>query len=75
MAATACGTALPLWFIIMEKIAMEIGGRSKPATMHKIYTHITQNDIQRYKSAMAEFYDMKTPDKNRQASLAFQLAL
>lgn len=41
-----------------ERIAMEIGGWSNPATMHEIYTHIAQSDIQRYKTAMAEFYGM-----------------
>lgn len=43
-----------------ERIAMEIGGWSNPATMHEIYTHIAQSDIQRYKTAMAEFYGMTT---------------
>ncbi len=49
-----------------ERIAMEIGGWSNPATMHEIYTHIAQSDIQRYKTAMADFYGMpaKKPSKN-----------
>ena len=42
-----------------ERIAMEIGGWSNPATMHKIYTHIAQSDIDRYKTAMADFYSEK----------------
>lgn len=40
-----------------EKIAMEIGGWADPGTMHKIYTHIAQSDIERYKKAMGGFYD------------------
>lgn len=39
-----------------EKIAMEIGGWADPGTMHKIYTHIAQKDITRYKTAIADFY-------------------
>lgn len=41
---------------IPEKIAMEIGGWSDATTMHKIYTHISKSDINRYKTAMTEFY-------------------
>ena len=48
---------------VPEKIAMEIGGWSDPGTMHKIYTHIAQSDITRYRNAMAEFYAAKTPTK------------
>lgn len=39
-----------------EKIAMEIGGWADAATMHKIYTHIAQQDILRYQTEMAAFY-------------------
>lgn len=42
-----------------EKIAMEIGGWSDSATMSKIYTHIAQSDIERYQTAMTEFYTGK----------------
>lgn len=39
-----------------EKIAMEIGGWADAGTMRKIYTHIAQSDIDRYKNAMKGFY-------------------
>lgn len=41
---------------IPEKIAMEIGGWADATTMHKIYTHIARSDIQRYQTAMTQFY-------------------
>ena len=41
---------------IPERIAMEMGGWSDSATMQKIYTHIAQSDINRYKTSMADFY-------------------
>lgn len=41
---------------IPEKIAMEIGGWSDAGTMHKRYTHIAKKDINRYKTAIADFY-------------------
>ena len=41
---------------IPEKIAMEIGGWSDPATMHNIYVHISSFDIKRYQTKMSEFY-------------------
>lgn len=40
-----------------EKVTMEIGGWSDPQTMRKIYTHISQQDADRYKNAMAAFYN------------------
>lgn len=40
-----------------EKIAMEIGGWADMSTMHKIYTHIAQSDIERYKTKLADFYN------------------
>lgn len=39
-----------------EKIAMEIGGWADAGTMHKIYTHIAQSDIERYRKAIGDFY-------------------
>lgn len=42
-----------------EKIAMEIGGWSDSGTMSKIYTHIAQSDMERYQTAMTEFYTGK----------------
>lgn len=45
---------------IPEKIAMEIGGWSDPGTMHKRYTHIAKKDINRYKTAIADFYSGHT---------------
>ncbi len=41
---------------IPEKIAAEIGGWSDLGTMHKIYTHIAQADVEHYKTALAAFY-------------------
>lgn len=41
---------------VPERIAMEIGGWADATTMHKIYTHIAQSDIQRYQTAMTAFY-------------------
>jgi len=41
---------------VPEKIAQDIGGWKDAATMHKIYTHIAQLDINRYKSELAAFY-------------------
>lgn len=42
---------------IPEKIAMEIGGWSDPATMHNIYVHIASFDITRYQTKMTDFYN------------------
>lgn len=44
---------------VPERIAMEIGGWADATTMHKIYTHIAQADIQRYQTAMTDFYKGK----------------
>lgn len=41
---------------VPELIAMEIGGWSNPGTMRKIYTHIAQADIERYRGELAVFY-------------------
>ena len=39
-----------------ELIAMEIGGWSDAGTMRRIYTHIAQSDIDRYKGVLSDFY-------------------
>jgi len=51
-----------------EKIAMEIGGWSDATTMHKIYTHIAKSDIERYQTAMMQFYagDGQTGESGQQ---------
>ena len=41
---------------IPEMIAAEIGGWSDTATMHRIYTHIAQEDVDHYKTAMERWY-------------------
>jgi integrase len=48
---------------VPELIAMEMGGWSNPGTMRRIYTHIAQSDIERYKGELAAFYD-KNAHKN-----------
>lgn len=42
---------------IPEMIAAEIGGWSDAATMHRIYTHIAQEDVAHYQTAMKEWYN------------------
>ena len=39
-----------------ERIAMEIGGWENDKTMKEIYTQIARSDIERYKTAMYDFY-------------------
>lgn len=51
-----------------EKVAMEIGGWSDPQTMRKIYTHISQQDADRYKNAMAAFYNSPSENANENAN-------
>ncbi len=48
--------SLAYYLKVPEKIAMDIGGWSDPATMHKIYTHIAKKDISRYRAEIAAFY-------------------
>lgn len=48
---------------VPEKHAMEIGGWADSGTMHKIYTHISKQDISRYKTAIADFYKGKEENK------------
>lgn len=40
-----------------EKVAMQIGGWSDNQTMHKIYTHIAQSEIEKYATEMVDFYE------------------
>lgn len=42
---------------IPEKICMEIGGWADNHTMHTIYTHIAQEDVEHYGSALQQFFD------------------
>lgn len=51
---------------IPEKVAMEIGGWADSGTMHKIYTHISKQDISRYKTAIADFYSGKNKSEESQ---------
>lgn len=39
-----------------EQIAMEMGGWSDIGTMRKIYTHIAQQDMERYKTKLQDFF-------------------
>lgn len=57
--------SLAYYLKVPEKIAMDIGGWSDSATMHKIYTHIAKKDINRYKTEIADFYSIsKNANKN-----------
>lgn len=50
-----------------EKIAQEIGGWKDSATMHKVYTHIAQHDIERYKVKIADFYSRTNTQEGQNA--------
>lgn len=50
---------------IPEEIAMEIGGWADATTMHKVYLHIAQSDITRYRTALADFYAGRDPTKEK----------
>jgi integrase len=56
---------------VPEYITMEIAGWSDEATMRKIYRHIAQSDIERYKEALGEFYESggKNGDENGDGTL------
>lgn len=41
---------------IPERIAMRIGGWSNPATMHNIYTHLAEKDIQKQGNAFTDYF-------------------
>ncbi len=40
-----------------ERIAMEIGGWANDQTMHKIYTHLAQEDIRKHAQSFTNFFD------------------
>lgn len=46
---------------VPEREAMSIGGWSDEKTMHKIYTHISQGDIDFYSSKLSDFYNGQFP--------------
>lgn len=55
---------------VPELIAMEMGGWSNPGTMRRIYTHIAQSDIERYKGELAAFYDKNAHENAHEAKNA-----
>lgn len=50
---------------VPERIVMEIGGWANERTVHDIYTHIAQSDIDHYGAQLAEFFAAKpaAPDQ------------
>lgn len=48
-----------------EQAAMQIGGWSDYATMRKIYTHLSTQDINAAANSMSEFYDNFTTDAKK----------
>lgn len=40
-----------------ERIAMEIGGWANDQTMHKIYTHLAQEDLKKHAQSFTRFFD------------------
>ena len=57
---------------IPEQIAMEIGGWSDIGTMRKIYTHIAQQDMERYETKLQDFLKMLTKMLTKNKTLAPQ---
>lgn len=54
-----------------EKVTQEIGGWKDSGTMHRIYTHIAQQDITRYKGVLSDFYERKKKESaNKNANKA-----
>lgn len=53
---------------VPKKYTMEIGGWKDDKTMEKIYTHIAQSDITRYKTEMAKFFERKPKNANENAN-------
>lgn len=47
-----------------ERECMRLGGWADTATMHKIYTHISDYDVARSANAMADFYSSIASNKN-----------
>ena len=48
-----------------EQAAMQIGGWSDYATMRKIYTHLSTQDINAAANSMSKFYDNFTTDAKK----------
>lgn len=48
---------------MQESVAMRIGGWANDKTMKRIYTHVLETDVDRYKNDMAEFYNKKPKPK------------
>ena len=48
---------------IPEKIAMKIGGWANAATMHEIYTHLSDADIRKHASAFTDFFSKPSSPK------------
>lgn len=42
-----------------EKVAMQIGGWANDQTMHKIYTHLSQADVNKHAEAFTSFFENK----------------
>ena len=40
-----------------EKVAMQIGGWANDQTMHKIYTHLAQEDLKKYAQSFTNFFE------------------
>ena len=51
---------------IPEMIAAEIGGWNDLSTMHKIYTHLAQKDIEKRSKDFSDFFDMEKRKQNGQ---------
>lgn len=51
-----------------EKIAMQIGGWANDQTMHKIYTHLSQADVNKHAEAFTSFFADKPKEDTAEAS-------
>ena len=59
-----------------EKVAMQIGGWANDQTMHKIYTHLAQEDINKHAVAFTSFFtDKKKIPPPQQPSEAVAISL
>lgn len=54
-----------------EKECMKLGGWADSKTMHDIYTHLSERDLAKHQSAMADFYKNanKNANKDKKASI------
>ena len=50
---------------VPEKIAMQIGGWKDPTTMHKIYTHLAQKDVDKYGDELRAFFNNANGNANK----------